>query len=382
MVRALGIDPGTKSMDLCALEDGKVFFEKTIPTEKVAKDPSIIINATKEAFPLDLIVGPSGYGVELTKIEDIPTKKFEDWYYNYILLTSKEEILEAVKKKIFGALVYYSMAKSALVMKKRKWPVVYIPGVINLPTVPEFRKINKLDMGTADKMCVAVLGVHDQSEKFSIPYKRVSFILVELGFGYNAVIGVENGRIVDGIGGTTFPGIGFLTSSALDFELVQLVGNWSKEDLFLGGVASITKILDEKKFIERIEKDKKVELAWNSMFEGIEKAVAEILISVKKPREILFSGRLTRIYRIREELEKRLSKFANVRKVNSLKGVKITKETAQGYGIVAEGLAKGKFSKLIEWMKIKEAKGTCLDYIYHPKFYELKKSGKFVDFYY
>lgn len=378
MVRALGIDPGTKSMDLCGLENGKVFYEKSILTEEVAKNPSLIIEATKDAFPLDLIAGPSGYGVELTHIEKIPIEKFEDWYYNYILLTIKDEIESAIKKKIFGAMVYYAMTQSALVMKKERWPVAYIPGVINLPTVPYYRKVNKMDMGTADKLCVAVLATHMQAERLAISYKDVSFILVEMGFGYNSVLGIENGRIVDGIGGTTFPGIGFLTASSLDFELVQIIKNWNKEDIFAGGVASITGLLDEGEFVKKVNESEKAKLAWNAMFDGIEKAVSAMKCSVKKPREILFSGRLTRLKDVRNELKKRLKRYADVREVGSLENAKKTKETAQGYGIVAEGLAGGKFSKLIKHMKIKEAKGTCIDYIYHPKF--LKVREKFIPF--
>jgi predicted butyrate kinase (DUF1464 family) len=374
MVRALGIDPGTKSMDICAIENGKVFFEKAINTEDVAKNPEVIVNSVEKVFPLDLIAGPSGYGVELIKIEEIPKEIFENWYYNYILLTTKEEIENAVKKKIFGGLVYYAMTQSALVMKENNWPVIYIPGVINLPTVPAYRKVNKMDMGTADKLCVGVLGVYDQSRKFEIPYEECSFILVELGFGYNAVLGIEKGRIVDGIGGTTFPGIGFLTASSLDFELVQMVGNWSKEDLFLGGVASIAGLMDEKEFLMKVREDEKCNIAWNAFLEGIEKSVSSMLISVKNPKEILFSGRLTKEKELRDELIERLSKYASlVRNVGFLEGAKTTKETAQGYGIVAEGLAKGKFSELIKWMKIEEAKGTALEHVYHPKFSEVKK---------
>jgi predicted butyrate kinase (DUF1464 family) len=51
-----------------------------------------------------------------------------------------------------------------------------------------------------------------------------------------------------------------------------------------------------------------------------------------------------------------------------LEGAAKTKETAQGYAVIADGLAGGEFKQLIEWMKINKAKGTALDYIYHPKF--------------
>jgi len=46
----------------------------------------------------------------------------------------------------------------------------------------------------------------------------------------------------------------------------------------------------------------------------------------------------------------------------------LSREKAQGYAVIADGLAGGKFKQLIEWMKINEATGTALDYIYHPKF--------------
>lgn len=378
MVRAAGIDPGTKSMDICALENGKVYYEKPIDTSKVAKKPEVIVNSTEEAFPLSLIAGPSGYGVELTRIKEIQEEIFEDWYYNYVLLTTREEIGNAVKKGVFGALVYYAMTKSALVMKGRGWPVVYIPAVVHLPTVPEYRKINKMDMGTADKMCAAVLGVHDQSRELGIPYSEVSFILVEMGFGYNAVIGVQKGRIVDGIGGTTISGPGFLTAGCLDLELVQIVGNWEKADVFTGGVASIIGKLDPEEFVRRIETSERSKLSWEAMMESIDKTVASMRVSVRQPREILISGRLTRIKKIREKLIDTFSKYAPVRELGFLDGAKITKETAQGYAVVAEGIAGGKFEKIIEWMKIKKARGTALDHVYHPKLEAVRK--KFVPF--
>lgn len=376
MVRAAGIDPGTKSMDVCAIEDGEIFYEKPIDNIELAKDPEIIVKAMRESLPLDLIAGPSGYGIELTHINEIPEEVFEDWYYNHILLTTKEEILKGMEEGVFGAILYKNMADFSLKLKKDKLPVIFIPSVIILPTVPRYRKTNKLDMGTADKMAVAVLATYDQARELGIPYSEVSFILVEIGFGYNAVIGVEGGRIVDGIGGTTFPSIGFLTASALDFELAQIVHNWEKQDVFTGGVASIAEITDPEEFV-RVSDDKS-KIAWDAMMEGIERAVASMKVCVEKPKEILISGRLAKVKGIRDELVKRLSNHAELRNLGYLEGAKLTKETAQGYAVVAEGLAGGKFERLVEWMKIKEGKGTTLDYIYHPKFKGVK--DKFVRF--
>ncbi len=373
MVRVLGIDPGTKSLDLCGLEDGRVYFEESLETVDVAKDPKLLIDAIEEALPVDLITGPSGYGVEITYLDEIPESILEDWYYTYILLTSREEIEKALKRGFIGAFIYYTMTQIIKEMKRRKLPVCFIPGVINLPTVPIHRKINKMDMGTADKLSVTVLATYDQARRLRIPYSEVSLILVEMGFGYNAVIGVRNGKIVDGFGGTTMPGPGFLTMSWTDLELVQLVGFWEKADVFTGGCISITGKASPEEFIENIENDEKCRIAWQAMMESIEKAVMAMLISVPKPKEIIVSGRLVRMSKVYDELVKRLSKIAPVRRITPLPGAKITKETAQGYVIIADGIVGGVFRELIEHMEIRRAKGTCIDYIYHPKFRRVKE---------
>ncbi len=373
MVRVLGIDPGTKSMDLCGLEDGRVVYERSLDNAELVRRPELFREAVEEALPVDLIAGPSGYGVELTRIEEVPEERFEQWYYNYILLTTKEEVLKAIEQGLFGAVLYKNMTEACLWMRREGLPVVFIPSVVELPTVPEFRKVNKLDMGTADKMAVAVLGVHSQASRLGIPYGEVSFILAELGFGYNAVLGVEGGRIVDGIGGTTFPGIGFLTASSFDGELVQLVGRWERGDVFVGGAATITGEMDPERFAEG--RGERFELAFEAMMEGIEKAVASMRVSVGGARELLVSGRLARIGRIREELERRLG---GIREVGGLEGARLTKETAQGYALVADGLAGGRFRELVDWMGIREARGTALDHLHHPKAREVWK--RFVKF--
>jgi predicted butyrate kinase (DUF1464 family) len=362
----VGIDPGTKSMDVCAIEDGAVYYEEAVDNVELAEEPGRIMGALKEALPADVIAGPSGYGVEPTRIGDVPEEVFEDWYYNYILLTTKADVLRAVEEGVLGALIYKNMADLSAWMRREGLPVVFIPSVIELPTVPPHRKVNKVDMGTADKMAAAVLGVHDQSRRLGVPYSEASFILVEVGFGYNAVVGVEGGRIVDGIGGTCFPGPGFLTISAMDAELVQLVGRWERRDTFEGGAASIMREVNPQRLLGR--RDPEARLAFEAMMEGIEKAVASMTVSVRRPKEILLSGRWTRHAEVREELARRLSKYADVRPLGFLEGARKTKETAQGYAVVADGLAGGKFKELVEWMKINEVRGTALDYIYHPKF--------------
>jgi predicted butyrate kinase (DUF1464 family) len=367
MVRAIGIDPGTRSMDVCGLDDGEVYYERVVDTFEAAQRPELLIEAVETAAPFDLIAGPSGYGVELTYLRDVPEDRLEDWYYEYILLTNKARIEEALKTQNFGALVYYAMTRSAVEMKRRQWPVCFIPGVIQLPTVPPHRKVNKMDMGTADKMCVAVLGVYDQARRQGVPYPDVSFIHVEMGFGYNAVLGIENGRIVDGIGGTTMVGPGFLSIACIDAELVQLVENWEKADVFQGGAASIGDCASPEDLVNRRATDERCRIAFDAMLEGVEKSVLAMQAAVPNPDAILLSGRVTRIPEVQAELVRRLT-LAPVTRVAGLDGVRSVKATAQGYAIVGDGLAGGPFRDLVEWMRIAEAEGTAMDYVYHPKF--------------
>ena len=367
MVRVVGVDPGTRSMDVCGLEDGEVYYEHVVDTVEAARRPEALIEAIEAAGPFDLIAGPSGYGVEITCLRDIPEDLVEDWYYEYILLTDRAHIEKALKRGNFGALVYYAMTASTMEMKRRGWPVCYLPGVIQLPTVPKHRKVNKMDMGTADKMCVAVLGVHDQARRLDTPFSEASFIHVEMGFGYNAVLGVDEGRIVDGIGGTTISGPGFLTISSMDAELVQIVNQWEKADVFSGGCASIGNCSAPEELLERIDVDENCRIAYDAMIEGVVKAVLSMTASVPAPREVLISGRLTRIREIEDELLNQID-LAPVRRVGWLRGIKEVKETAQGYALVGDGVAGGTFQGLIDWMQIKEARGTAMDYIYHPKF--------------
>ncbi len=363
MARVLGIDPGTKSFDICGLEDGEVYFEQVIDTPRLVDGPEPMMQAIEEAGPLNLITGPSGYGVEITYLEKIGNPG--EFMRAILLLLKKDDYDASLARRDLGIMVYAAMIKLEIEMKSRKLPVCYIPGVIQLPTVPLHRKTNKIDMGTVDKACATVLGIQDQADRLGIPYSEASFILLESGFGYNAVIGVEEGKIVDGIGGTT-GGPGFLTIGAMDAELAAIVGRWEKSDIFTGGGSSVS----GRNSLEEIgdhRDEERSNVAWEAIIEGVEKSVASMTVSVPKPREILLSGRWARMKRLKEELINRLSRYGQVRSVGWLRDATSVKEAAQGYAMVADGLIGGKYGRLIDWMKMKEAKGTALDYIHHPK---------------
>ena len=71
MPRVIGIDPGTVSIDLCGLDDGQLFLDRSLPTSEALANPAMLVSLLEAAGPLDLVVGPSGYGLPLTAARDL-----------------------------------------------------------------------------------------------------------------------------------------------------------------------------------------------------------------------------------------------------------------------------------------------------------------------
>jgi len=216
-------------------------------------------------------------------------------------------------------------------------------------------------MGTADKLCCAVLGVYDQAKWLCRKYNETSFILLEVGFGYTSAIAVEGGKIVDGIGGT-MGAAGYTSLGAMDSELAYLLGKFDKTVLFDGGASSLLPPgTSHEEFLRKEASGNEYCDAWNYLVESAVRDFLMLLSSVKKPSEILLSGRLMRNQPFAKEVTNRLEAFGPVRK---LKGFSVpVKEASQGAAIVANGLAGGSFKPLIDSMQIKDATGTVLDYV-------------------
>jgi len=359
MSRVIGIDPGTVSFDLCGLEDGEVFLDTSIPSAEVAANPQVLIDTLLSARPLDLIIGPSGYGLPWVRIEDFGAREL----FLFILVDEKER----------GRIsVLSGMSKMIKLMKESKLPILFMPGVIHLSTIPAHRKANKIDMGTADKLCCTVLAVFDQARYHRIPYDETSLILVEVGGAYTAVIAVEGGQIMDGLGGTT-GGPGFYSLGMIDGELAYLLGSFHKEVLFSGGAAHIAgqPDLSPEEAAHLFGADEHLNRGWEALIEGVVKGVAAEMTVVTSSREVLLSGRLCRIPSIRDELTRRLGRFAPVRRVTGI--AEVAKEAAQGAALVADGLAGGQFTDLVQAMRLREAQGTVLDYLHIQGAEELKR---------
>src|SRR5256886_2076255 len=138
------------------------------------------------AGPLDLVAGPSGYGLPLTRVQDATE---EDLLLAFLAAPGETGGIGGLRGLV------RALARSAL-------PVVLTPGVVHLPTVPPHRKVNRVDMGTAEKVCAVALAIVDQARRLGCPLSATSFVLLELGGAFTAAVAVAGGRIVDGAGGS------------------------------------------------------------------------------------------------------------------------------------------------------------------------------------
>jgi len=341
-LRIIGIDPGTGSFDFFGMDGEKIILDTSVPVPEVAQNPKVLVDTVRSVFPLDMIVGPSGYGLPVTPIRDI---------------TDRELTLMVPDDKSIP--LYDGIRMVLKLMKTEGFPVYFTPGVIHLSTVPAYRKANKMDMGTADKVCCVALAIRDQAELYGIDYSETSFILAEVGYAFTAVIGVDRGKIVDGLGGTS-GGPGFITLGSMDSELAVRLGSFPGVVLFSGGAKDASG-KDDLTPEELAKEHHKYPPAWNMLLESIAKGVAAITVAVEKPREILLSGRLSGIPEIAETLSAKLSKFGKVRKVE--RRARIAKEAAEGAYIIGEGLLGGKYKSIVDSLELRATSGTMFDHI-------------------
>ncbi len=352
-MRVVGVDPGTKSFDIIGLENGRIRLDLSFPSEVVAEDPGRIVEAIED-FEADFIIGPSGYGLPLKRITDLTERdRFE------MTLVREDELKEIP--------VLTGLQEMVNEMAEKGMNVWFIPGVIHLPTVPEWRKYNRIDMGTADKMAITVLGIYDRAKRLGLDYGDVSFVLLEVGFGYNYAGAVGGGKIVDGIGGTIFPGPAYVNSGALDGEVAYLMGGVKKWHLFWGGATVIAadEILSPEEFIKRLDEEPFAK-AWEAMKDGFLKAVASELAVLGNAEEIILSGRLMRVEALRNDVKDLFEERFGLPTVMQRGLGGMAKEAAQGSAIIADGLAGGEFRGLVEHVEIKRSSGSILDYVRLP----------------
>jgi predicted butyrate kinase (DUF1464 family) len=326
MPRVAGVDPGTISIDVCGLEDGELYLDRSIPTAAALADPDGFLSLLKGERPPDLIAGPSGYGLPL-----LPAASATDEDLRLAFLASPGE-----EGGIGG------LRRLARLLGGSGLPIVYTPGVIHLDTVPAHRKVNRVDLGTADKLALAALAIADQCDRLGCPPGEAGFLLLELGGAFTAALAVRDGQVVDGLGGSSGP-MGWRSSGGWDGEVAYLAGTVTKDHLFRGGAGFLS------------------DVGVQAFAESALKAVQTLLVAVPEPREILLSGRALAQPGVEPLLRAGLAPLAPVRRLEGF--ARVAKTAAQGAAILADGLAGGRWAALVERMRIREAAGTVLDHL-------------------
>jgi predicted butyrate kinase (DUF1464 family) len=341
MLRVAGCDPGSSSLDLLILENGIVADQCRFAPDELRADPTLPVRWLSDRGPFDLIAGPSGYGLPLVRAADCTDRDRA-----LMTLVRPDEAGRAQGVLGFAAVVH-ALCASPL-------PLVFLPGVIHLPTVPANRKINRIDLGTADKLCVAALALERLAGWPDKDYGQCHGCVVELGTTFTACLVLKAGKVVDGLGGTSGP-CGWGSGGAWDGEAAYLLSPLAKGDLFTGGARSLADAEDRRRLFG----------------ESIVKAVAG-LRAVTPFDNVVLSGRLLETEpALADAVSIELARFGSVTRLESLPGAWV-KHAAQGAALLADGLAGGRYRALVEHLELRQSAGSVLDWLAYPRTAEVQ----------
>jgi predicted butyrate kinase (DUF1464 family) len=230
--------------------------------------------------------------------------------------------------------------------------------VIHLPSVPAYRKFNRIDLGTADKVCAAASAIVDQARRRGIAVGETAMVLLELGGAFSAALAIDGGQIVDGMGGSSGPP-GVRAAGALDGELAYLLAPvLSKRTLYSGGALDPAGELEITDLASLWSSPAHAD-GWAALIEGVTKAVRGLIVSVPAPHEIVISGRLARLPELVAAVTASLRDIAPV--VTLIPGR--ASSAAYGGALLADALAGGPNAELAELLRLRQSAGTALDYV-------------------
>ena len=256
-------------------------LERSFRTADVGADPALLVDALVDHGPFELVLGPAGYGLPLVPVEQVGERELA------LMLLLRED-------EPHGRVGVGGMRSIVRALIAAGLPLVFGPGAIHLPTIPAYRKWNRIDLGTADKVASVALCIADQARRLGVDFAETSFVMLELGGAFSAALAVDGGRIVDGLGGSSGP-IGARACGALDAEVAYLLGGaLSKRTVFSGGALDPHGTLDLSAGLEALRRDPRHHEGWLALEEGAAKAALALTVSAPAPREILVAGRLAR----------------------------------------------------------------------------------------
>jgi len=327
-----GIDAGTKSYRIAVLDDSCDLYDLKnakitkiieVPTERVKKRPEEFVKLLKD-INADVYSGLSGYGLPVKHFSELSERDIK--LMTLTLERNSSVGLRKLLRLIPGEMEFYT-----------------IPAVIHLPSVPEHRKFCRIDMGTYDKLCSAIAAIAMGNE---------NFVLAEVGYGYSSFLAVRDGKIVDGLGGSSFlPSYGSV--GCLDSEIAYLLGEFSKS-LLMTGLREL-----EGRMANRIANslDRMSNSVMEALAENVVKGIAAISTTTQAEK-VFLSGRFaeTLLESVRERVRKLLGESMRVKVLSR-------NSSALGAAAVSSAIAGGKFRRVVERAEIFSAKGTILDYL-------------------
>ncbi len=345
MPRVAGVDPGTVSFDLCVLDDGEPVLEQVFQAGTLSADSRPLLEALARHGPYDLVYGPSGYGLPLAAAADVGERELAEM----VLVRPDETHADAGVRGLRSLL--RALVHSGL-------PVVFGPGVIHLPSVPAHRKYNRIDMGTADKVCAAAYAIADQSARLGIAPHQTSMVLLELGGAFTAALAIAGGQIVDGVGGSSGP-LGARAVGALDGEVAYLLAAVLRKDTLYSGGALDPAGARPMTDLDALWVSADLADGWAALLEAAAKAVRALLVSVPDPREIIVSGRMARLPPLVEALGGALADVAPLLPLVPGRA----SAAAHGGALLADALAGGRHAGLAKALRLRESSGTALDHL-------------------
>jgi predicted butyrate kinase (DUF1464 family) len=331
MVRVVGSDPGTSSLDLILLDDGAVVDQRSFQPADLAANPDLLARLFESWAPIDLAAAPSGYGLPLIRGESFS----EDHLEQMSLVRPSDRGRES------GVVGFRAWVRAFL---SSGVPIVFLPGGLHLPTIPAYRKVNSVDMGTADKVCVAALALwFDALESGGLD--RSTFAVIEIGSAFSAILIVERGRLVDASAGTRGP-IGIRSQGSWDGEVAYLRGPLTKNDLFRGGLNDLG------------------ERGSGAFRESLVRHLAG-LQAITPFERIYLSGRGLNHPGVASLVVEATMRFGRVMDLPNLPEATV-KHAAQGSAILADALAGGQYAQIVDSLKLTSAEGSVWDWIMRP----------------
>jgi predicted butyrate kinase (DUF1464 family) len=303
---SLGIDAGTKSFKTCLMKEEKMELRSQSP-EKAYE----YLMAVRKKYPDCPIVLPSGFGIPLKEA---------------CSLTDRDIFEMTLKKEDTNIVGLGKFLKKVRHLRK----AYCIPSVKLLPTVPLHRKINRIDMGTSDKLC-SIAFILERLMQTETP-SRIDFMNCEVGWGFASLIVVRKGKIVDGVGGSSL--LGPLCRGAIDAELAYL-HTFSKKEIYGGGFLPVEETFHCGSEMFREELEKKI--YGLREYHGIDR--------------LILTGR-------RKRAVKKIFPRARIL-LSENEGF----EAATGAAIIASGLCGGAHKRIVDLLAIRKASGSVTDFI-------------------